>query len=105
MNNSRMWLVVKPTVGIPLFLGSVAVGSFAVHVAVLTHTGWVSDFLTGQELGTTAALSERTVQPASLEFDENGKIIKTSVELDQLENSDGFTFKMPDGRTARVVID
>ena len=30
MNNSKMWLVVKPTVGIPMFLGAVAVGSFAV---------------------------------------------------------------------------
>jgi len=34
MNNAKMWLVVKPTVGIPLFLSAVAVGSFAVHVAV-----------------------------------------------------------------------
>lgn len=51
MNNSKMWLVVKPTVGIPLFLGAVAVGSFAVHVAVLTNTSWVSDFLSGQPLG------------------------------------------------------
>jgi light-harvesting protein B-800-850 alpha chain len=32
MNNAKMWLVVKPTVGIPLFLGAVAVGSLAVHV-------------------------------------------------------------------------
>lgn len=105
MNNSRMWLVMKPTVGIPLFLGGVAVGSFAVHVAVLSNTGWVSDFLSGQELGTTAAAASSAVQPASLEFDENGKIIKTSVDLDQLENGDGFTFKMPDGRTAKVVFD
>ena len=35
MNNAKMWLVVKPTVGVPLFLTGVAVGSFAVHVAVL----------------------------------------------------------------------
>ena len=52
MNNAKMWLVVKPTVGVPLFLSAVAVGSFAVHVAVLTNTSWVSDFLSGQELGT-----------------------------------------------------
>ena len=30
MNNAKMWLVVKPTVGIPLCLSAVAVGSFAV---------------------------------------------------------------------------
>jgi len=51
MNNAKMWLVVKPTVGVPLFLSAVAIGSFAVHVAVLTNTSWVSDFLSGQELG------------------------------------------------------
>lgn len=54
MNNSKIWLVVKPTVGVPLFLTAVAVGSFAVHVAVLSNTTWVSDFLSGNELGSGA---------------------------------------------------
>jgi len=56
MNNSKMWLVVKPTVGIPLFLTGVALGSFAVHVAVLSNTSWVSDFLQGQPLGSGDAV-------------------------------------------------
>ena len=63
MNNAKMWLVVKPTVGIPLFLSAVAVGSFSVHVAVLSNTSWVSDFLSGNELGAgdqAAALSKQT---------------------------------------------
>lgn len=51
MNNSKIWLVVKPTVGVPIFLSAVAVGSFAVHVAVLSNTTWVADFLSGKELG------------------------------------------------------
>ena len=51
MNKAKMWLVVKPTVGVPLFLSAVAVGSFAVHVAVLSNTSWVSYFLSGKELG------------------------------------------------------
>ena len=51
MNNAKMWLVVSPSVGVPLFLGAVAVGSFAVHVAVLSNTSLVSDFLSGQPLG------------------------------------------------------
>ncbi|MFK7753495.1 MAG: light-harvesting protein [Sedimentitalea sp.] len=55
MNNSKMWLVVNPTVGVPLFLSAVAVGSFAVHVAVLSNTTWVSDFLSGNELGSGAS--------------------------------------------------
>ena len=59
MNNSKIWLVVKPTVGIPLFLSAVAVGSFAVHVAVVSNTTWVSDFLSGQELGQGSALTSQ----------------------------------------------
>ena len=38
MNNAKMWLVVSPGEGIPLFLSAVAVGFFAVHVAVLSNT-------------------------------------------------------------------
>jgi light-harvesting protein B-800-850 alpha chain len=45
----KLWLVVKPTVGIPLFLGAVAIASFAVHVALLTNTTWVKRFLHGKE--------------------------------------------------------
>jgi light-harvesting protein B-800-850 alpha chain len=43
----KMWLVVKPSVGIPVFLAAVAVGSFAVHLALLTNTTWVKRFLNG----------------------------------------------------------
>ena len=57
MNNAKLWLVVKPTVGVPLFLGAVAVGSFAVHVAVLSNTTWVADFLSGKSAGGMAAAS------------------------------------------------
>jgi len=43
----KMWCVVKPSVGIPLFLSAVAVASFAVHLALVTNTTWVSGFLNG----------------------------------------------------------
>lgn len=46
----KMWLHVKPGVGIPLFLGAVAVSSFAVHVALVTNTTWVKRFLNGKEV-------------------------------------------------------
>ncbi|MEO1025252.1 MAG: light-harvesting protein [Pseudomonadota bacterium] len=93
MNNAKMWLVVKPTVGVPLFLSAVAVGSFAVHVAVVTNTGWVSDFLQGNELGTTAnaslMLDEPDVAKASYVPDGEGQIV---------------TIEMPDGTTMRAVL-
>jgi light-harvesting protein B-800-850 alpha chain len=44
----KIWLVVKPSVGIPLFLGAVAVGSFAVHVAMLTTTTWLPKYYEGR---------------------------------------------------------
>ncbi len=47
MNQGRIWCVVNPTVGLPLFLGSVAVTSFIVHTAVMTHTTWMSTYWQG----------------------------------------------------------
>lgn len=40
MNQGRIWCVVNPTVGLPLFLGAVAVIALIVHWAVLANTGW-----------------------------------------------------------------
>jgi light-harvesting protein B-800-850 alpha chain len=54
----KIWLVVKPTVGIPIFLGAVAVGSFAVHVALLTNTTWVPKFLNGNAAVAAPAATE-----------------------------------------------
>ena len=49
MNQARIWLVVPPAVGLPLLLGSVAITVLLVHLAVLTHTTWVSDFYSGHK--------------------------------------------------------
>lgn len=43
----KMWLVVKPTVGIPLFFVGVATASMLTHFAILTHTNWFPAFLNG----------------------------------------------------------
>jgi light-harvesting protein B-800-850 alpha chain len=47
MNNGKMWCVVNPTVGIPAFLGGVAVVSMIVHHAVLHNTTWFPAFFGG----------------------------------------------------------
>ena len=96
MNNAKMWLVVKPTVGVPMFLGAVAVGSFAVHVAVLTNTSWVSDFLSGQELG-----SGDMAAAATLEADPN--VAKASYVVPG-PNGAEVTLVLPDGTTARAIL-
>lgn len=97
MNNAKMWLVVPPAVGVPVFLGAVAVGSFAVHVAVLSNTSWVSDFLSGQELGTGDQSASLSVVPEA-ETAKAGYVI---------ENPDGLKevmVKMPDGTLVRAVL-
>jgi light-harvesting protein B-800-850 alpha chain len=38
MNQGRIWCVVKPTVGLPLFLGTVLLISLAVHYSILSNT-------------------------------------------------------------------
>ncbi|QXM25228.1 light-harvesting protein [Elioraea tepida] len=49
MNNGRIWCVVKPTVGLPLFLGGVAVIALTVHAAVMTNTTWMADYWQGNK--------------------------------------------------------
>jgi light-harvesting protein B-800-850 alpha chain len=39
--------VVKPAVGIPVFIAAVAISSFSVHLALTLNTTWVKTFLNG----------------------------------------------------------
>lgn len=43
----KLWCVVKPSTGIPLFLSAVAVSSFLVHYMLLTHTTWLKQYYNG----------------------------------------------------------
>jgi light-harvesting protein B-800-850 alpha chain len=61
----KMWTVVKPTVGIPLFLGAVAVGSFSVHLALLNNTTWVKAFLEGGKSTKAGVASAAPTAPAA----------------------------------------
>lgn len=47
MNQGRMWLVVNPSVGLPIFLGAVAVVSLLVHYSILSNTTWFPAFFGG----------------------------------------------------------
>lgn len=99
MNNAKMWLVVPPAVGVPVFLGAVAVGSFAVHVAVLSNTSWVSDFLSGVPMGTGDQ------QAAALELqDQNLKAASAPYAVPTLDGGMEVTVILPDGTPARAVL-
>ena len=47
MNQGRIWCVVKPTVGLPLFLGGVALISLLVHFSLLLNTSRFPAFFQG----------------------------------------------------------
>jgi light-harvesting protein B-800-850 alpha chain len=61
----KMWCVVKPTVGIPLIIGAVAVGSFAVHTMILHNTTWVKAFLNGNASVQAAAPAAAPAAPVA----------------------------------------
>jgi light-harvesting protein B-800-850 alpha chain len=63
MNNGRLWCVVKPTVGLPLFIGGVAVTSLTVHMAILNNTTWFADFMRGSQKAARAQIDTSKVAP------------------------------------------
>jgi light-harvesting protein B-800-850 alpha chain len=62
----KLWCVVKPTVGIPLFLGAVAVSSFLVHYMLLTHTTWLPAYYQGKPAVTATAEAPATAPAAAV---------------------------------------
>lgn len=47
MNQGKIWTVVNPNHGLPLFLGAVALMSFYIHSMVISHTTWYPAFMNG----------------------------------------------------------
>lgn len=59
----KLWLVVKPSVGIPVFIGAVAISSFAVHLALVTNTTWVKTYLNGSAARTVVVAAAAAAPP------------------------------------------
>lgn len=55
MNNGRIWTVVSPSVGLPLFLGSVALIAVGVHLALIANTSWFPAYWNGGRGAAAAA--------------------------------------------------
>lgn len=64
MINGRMWLVVKPTVGIPIFFIAIVVASLSVHTAILVNTTWFPAFLQGKGMRSTSQLPDGSASVA-----------------------------------------
>ncbi|MEM9249932.1 MAG: light-harvesting protein [Pseudomonadota bacterium] len=98
MNNAKIWLVVPPAVGVPIFLGAVAVGSFSVHVAVVSSTSWVDDFISGQPLGTG------DMEEANLLNGDTANTAKASYVTTLPSGEREVTVILPDGTAARAIL-
>jgi light-harvesting protein B-800-850 alpha chain len=83
MNQGRIWCVVHPTVGLPLFIGGVLTTSFIVHASVMSHTTWMSKFFEGNAV--KAASAETTVAPVASNVvkTDQGYVITVTVAPDQ----------------------
>ncbi|MFM8466106.1 MAG: light-harvesting protein [Oxalobacteraceae bacterium] len=68
----KMWCVVKPSVGIPIIIGAVAVASFSVHLALTLNTTWVKKFLNGSAAQVSSIQSE-SPQVAVLSLQQAGR--------------------------------
>jgi light-harvesting protein B-800-850 alpha chain len=66
MNQARIWLVVKPTVGLPLFLAAVAITALIVHASILTHTTWFGAYWQGHPKGTAMNTIDQSADKTAL---------------------------------------
>ena len=89
MNNAKIWLVVNPTVGLPLLLTGVAVSSFAVHLALVNNTTWIEAYHQGEDIAAVATDSD----------------VQTAKAGSALQDGDRLQVTLPDGSTAWAVIE
>ncbi len=99
MNNAKIWLVVNPTVGIPLFLGAVAVSSFAVHVGIVANTSWIADYHAGKPLGTGDGTAS-----ATLLQDGEADVAQAAHVLPSTDGSREVTIILSDGTSVKAVL-
>ena len=65
----KIWCVVKPSVGIPLFLSAVAISSFAVHLTLLNTAPWLKNYYvsgTGKSAAAEAPATTAAAPPSTL---------------------------------------
>jgi light-harvesting protein B-800-850 alpha chain len=95
MNNAKIWLVVKPTVGIPLFLGAVGATSLFVHYNLLKTTTWLP-----------AYYQAKAKKTATLDVPAQPGVGQAAVVVFKGEGaSQEAVVVLPDGRTAKATFD
>ncbi len=66
MNQGKIWRVVNPTVGVPIFLGSVVIASLVVHGGLMINTDWFGAYWNGGQKGAAAEKAAAVVVPDAL---------------------------------------
>ncbi len=91
MNQGRIWCVVNPTVGLPLFLGSVAVTSLIVHYSVLSNTTWFSHYWNGGAKAKAASIDD-TSRPvaANTSYGAGGFVITVAPTAGTVPSAQSF---------------
>ncbi len=56
----KIWLYVKPSTGIPVYLGAVAIAAFSVHLALVLNTSWLKGYFNGGQKAAVAAAADAT---------------------------------------------
>jgi light-harvesting protein B-800-850 alpha chain len=88
MNQGRIWCVVNPTVGLPLFLGSVAVTSLIVHYSVLSNTTWFGAYWNGHAKPKAVATEAATAPVAmATPSDASGYTVSIAPVADKVANA------------------
>ena len=96
MNNGRLWCVVNPTVGLPLFFIGVAATSLVVHASVMNNSDFMGQYWSGQEMG---------AESAALETESPIKTVSAPASVTASIGEGEAFIVLPDGRTGRVVFD
>ena len=60
MNQNKIWRVVKPSVGLPLLLGTVTTIALLVHGALLINTDWFGAYWNGGKKAAAVAAAPGT---------------------------------------------
>lgn len=93
MNNGRIWCVVKPTVGLPLFIAGVAVTSLTVHMCILNNTTWFADFMRGSQKSARAQVDTSKVAPVVYRTEDGKSTFSINVSP-AADNPSSFVIKV-----------
>ncbi len=108
MNQGRIWCVVNPTVGLPLFLGSVAVTSLIVHYSVLSNAPWFGAYWAGHSKAKAASV-ESAPQPVAANSSNGAagfviSVAPVAAKTDSAETSFVITLAAKPVTTARAEV-